>query len=97
MRSDTAFFSAADIFRRFLSGLLSSGLASGLASGSLSVTAAAAFLAEEDRRAPGPRRRRGGFEEPFDVAQRLDLRLKAVDFALPVGNCLCYVAHRNRE
>ena len=51
MRSDTAFFSAADIFRRFLSGLLSSGLASGLASGSLSVTAAAAFLAEEDRRA----------------------------------------------
>ena len=52
MRSDTAFFSAADIFRRFLSGLLSSGLfSSGLASGSLSVTAADAFLVEEDRRA----------------------------------------------
>ena len=42
MRSDIAFFSTADIFRRFL--------LSGLASDSLSWAAAAAFLGEEERR-----------------------------------------------
>ena len=40
IRSDTAFFSAADIFRRFLSGL---------ASDLLAAAAAAAFLGEEER------------------------------------------------
>ena len=41
IRSDTAFFSAADIFRRFLSGL---------ASDLLAAAATAAFLGEEERR-----------------------------------------------
>ena len=52
MRSDTAFFSAADIFRRFLSGATSD---------LLSVAAAAAFLGEEERRDVG---RDGGADAP---------------------------------
>ena len=52
MRSDTAFFSATDIFRRFLSGATSD---------LLSVAAAAAFLGEEERRDVG---RDGGADAP---------------------------------
>ena len=48
MRSDTAFFSAADISRRFLAGF---------ASGLLSATAAA-FVGEESAPQRGARRRR---------------------------------------
>ena len=83
MRSDTAFFSAAVISRRFRCGL---------ASGWLSVEAAVAFLGEERRDAE-----RGagaeGSQELLHVGQRLDLGLEAVDFALSVGNCLCDDTH----
>ena len=68
MRSDTAFFSAADISRRFLAGL-----ASGLLS-----AAAAAFVREEDRR--DVERAVGRTEDLLDDGQRLDLGLEAVDF-----------------
>ena len=65
MRSDTAFFSAADISRRFLAGL---------ASGLLSV-AAAAFVGEEERRDV---KRAVGADAPricSTSVQRLDLGL----------------------
>ena len=84
MRSDTAFFSADVISRRFLCGLTS---------GWLSAEAAVAFLGEERRDAE---RAAAGAEAPrscSDVGQRLDLGLEAVDFALSVGNCLCDDTH----
>ena len=83
MRSDTAFFSAVVISRRFLCGLTS---------GWLSAEAAVAFLREERRdaeRAAAAARS----QELLDLGQRLDLGLEAVDFALPVGNCLCDDTH----
>ena len=76
MRSDTAFFSAADISRRFLCGL-TSGLALCGGGGRFS-----------RRGAPRRGARRPGGEAPKEllhVGQRLDLRLEAVDFALSVG------------
>ena len=75
MRSDTAFFSAADISRRFLCGLTS---------GWLSAEAAVAFLGEE-RRDAARAARAGRPQELLHVGQRLDLGLEAVDFALSVG------------
>ena len=77
MRSDTAFFSAADISRRFLAGLASDLLSA----------AAAAFVGEEERRDV---ERAGGADAP---SQRLDLGVEAVDFALAVGDCLCDLTH----
>ena len=82
MRSDTAFFSAAVISRRFLCGLTS---------GWLSAEAAVTFLGEERRDAE--RAAGAGSQELLHVGQRLDLGLEAVDFALSVGNCLCDDTH----
>ena len=83
MRSDTAFFSAADISRRFLAGF-----ASGLLS-----AAAAAFVGEEARRDV---ERAGGGDAPricSTSVSAFDLGLEAGDFALPVDNCLCDDIH----
>ena len=83
MRSDTAFFSAADISRRFLTGLASDLLSA----------AAAAFVGEEERRDV---ERAVGADAPricSTSGQRLDLGLEAVDFALAVGDCLCDLTH----
>ena len=44
--------------------------------------------------APSRGLRRGrGPKDLVDVVQRLDLRLQALDFTLPVGDCLCYDTH----
>ena len=72
MRSDTVFFSAADIGRRFLDGL---------ASDSLSV-AGEPVLDLEERRTPC--RRRGGTEELLDVGQRLEFGLETLDLGFAV-------------
>ena len=83
MRSDTAFFSAAVISRRFLCGL---------ASGWLSVEAAVAFLGEERRDAE----RGAGAEAPRSCSTSVSALIsawEAVDFALSVGNCLCDDTH----
>ena len=82
MRSDTAFFSADVISRRFLCGLTRAGSLRRRRS-PFSARSAATRSAP-----PG-----GGSQELLDVGQRLDLGLEAVDFALPVGNCLCDDTH----
>ena len=81
MRSDTAFLSSADIFRRFLSGLTSDLLSA----------AAVAFLERGDLERAG-----GGADAPRIYSasvNNLDLGLEAVDLALAVGNCLCDDTH----
>ena len=87
MRSDTAFFSAADIGRRFLDGL---------ASDLLPAVAAAAVLDLEEGRAPHRRRGRGS-EELLDIGQRLDLGLETLDLGLAVGDSLCDDTHIDGE
>ena len=82
MRSDTAFFSAADISRRFLAGLASD----------LSA-AAAAFGGEEERRDV---ERAAGADAPRICSTSVNAlisALEAVDFDLAVGDCLCDLAH----
>ena len=84
MRSDTAFFSAADISRGFLAGLDSDLLA----------TAAAAFVVGEEERRDVERA--FGADAPricSTSVNALDLGLEAVDFALAVGDCLCDLIH----
>ena len=85
MRSDTAFFSAGVMGRRFRSGLAPDVLSP--------AAAAAGFLVEEDRREAEARRRRRRSENLLDVGQGLDLGLEAVDLALAVGNGLCDDTH----
>ena len=38
-------------------------------------------------------RRGGGAKDLIDIVQRLDFRLQALNFTLPVGDCLCYDTH----
>ena len=84
MRSDTAFFSAADISRRFLAGLASD----------LSA-AAAAFVGEEERRDV---ERAPGADAPRICSTSVkDLGLEAVDFTVAVGDCLCDLTHAGGE
>ena len=80
MRSDIAFFSTADIFRRFL--------LSGLASDSLSWAAAAAFLGEEERRDV---ERDGGADAPRICSTSVNAWIFAMfveDFRRQAPTCL---------
>ena len=85
IRSDTASFSLAVIGRRFLVGVASDAV-------SAAGVATAAGRCEEERRAAGF----AGAEAPRILStsfNALDLRLQALDFTLPVGDCLCYNTH----
>ena len=83
MRSDTAFFSAADISRRFLAGLASD----------LRSAATAAFVGEDEGRDV---ERAVGADAPRICSTSVNAlisALEAVDFDLAVGDCLCDLAH----
>ena len=89
MRSDTAFFSAADISRRFLAGLASD----------LLLAAAAAFVGEEERRDV---ERAVGADAPRICSTSVNALISAWRrsislWRLAIGDCLCDLTHAAGE